>query len=105
MKRATISWSHKARIDLLEMGDFIARDKHGAVSRWVDRIIAAVEGTAIFPSSGRIVPEVDREDIREIILDHYRIVYQTRGDEIIVLTVFEGHRLLSDLVIERNKVD
>lgn len=103
MRRTSISWTHRARRDLFEIGDFIARDKPEAASRWVARIIEAVERSTLFPASGRIVPEVDREDIREIIVDHYRIVYQSRSNQIIVLTVFEGHRMLIDSMIEDNR--
>ncbi len=44
---------------------------------------------------GRKVPEFDREDIREVVLGGYRLVYRVRTDAIEVLTVFDGRRLLS----------
>ena len=46
------------------------------------------------PLSGRRVPEVGRDDVREVIKGAYRIVYRLRNDRAEVLTVFEGHRLL-----------
>ncbi len=46
------------------------------------------------PLAGRRVPEVDREDLREVFVDNYRIVYTIHQAEIRVLTIFEGHRLL-----------
>ena len=91
-----IWWARRARRDLHEIGDFIASDKPKSAARWVNRIIDAVERVAMFPSSGRTVPEIGRDDIREIILEDYRIVYQNRDDRIIVLTVFEGHMRLSE---------
>ena len=94
--KATILWSQRARRDLLEIGDFIARDKPEAAERWVGRVVDAVERTALFPTSGRIVPEVDREDVREVILDNYRVVYVVGNHQIVVVTVFESHRLLID---------
>ncbi len=42
----------------------------------------------------RVVPEFGREDIREVFLRSYRLVYLIGDDAIEVLTVFEGHRLL-----------
>lgn len=42
---------------------------------------------------GRVVPELDRKDVREVFLRSYRIVYRVLDAEIQVLTVFEGHRL------------
>lgn len=66
---AAILWSERARLDLLEIGDFIARDKPQAAERWVGKVLNAIERTAAFPTSGRIVPEIDRSDIREVILE------------------------------------
>jgi plasmid stabilization system protein ParE len=89
-----IEWTRRARRDVIEIGDFIARDKPMAAAGWVRRLIGAVERIAIFPSSGRVVPETGRSEIREVILDSYRIVYLVGTTRIVILTVFESHRLL-----------
>ncbi len=81
---------------MIEIGDFIARDKPMAAAGWVRRLVEAAERTALFPSSGRVVPEVDRADIREVILDNYPMVYLVETTRIVILTVFESHRLLRD---------
>ena len=94
--KTTILWSERARLDLLEIGDFIARDKPQAAATWVEKILHAVQRTALFPASGRIVPEIDRSDIREVILENYRIVYQLGETTIIILTVSESHRSLDE---------
>jgi len=39
-----------------------------------------------------MVPALQREDIREVFLRTYRIVYRVREQAIDVLTVFAGHR-------------
>jgi plasmid stabilization system protein ParE len=77
--KAKILWSERARCDLLEIGDFIARDRPQAAAAWVGKILDSAQRTALFPSSGRVVPEIDRSDIREVILDNYRFVYQLHG--------------------------
>ena len=46
--------------------------------------------------SGATVPEIEAEDVREVFLRSYRIVYRVLDDELYVLTVFEGHRLLPE---------
>ena len=33
------------------------------------------------------------DDLREVFVRTYRIVYRIRADEVQVITVFEGHRL------------
>jgi plasmid stabilization system protein ParE len=98
--KAAILWSERARRDLLEIGDFIARDKPQAAAAWVGTILDAVQRTALFPTSGRIVPEIDRSDIREVILENYRIVYQLSETTIAILSVFESHRLIDQTLTD-----
>jgi toxin ParE1/3/4 len=51
-----------------------------------------VEELRGFPNLGRSVPEADREDIREIIFQGYRVIYQITADHLLVLTVIHGSR-------------
>ena len=60
----------------------------------MDRIIEAVEPLADFPLSGRVAPEFARDDLREILLGSYRIVYQVGIDAVEIATVFHMARLL-----------
>ena len=92
--RISLWWSRRARLDVRRIGDFIACDKPEAAARWVERITEAVGRLTLFPGSGRTVPEVGRDDVREIVLDGYRIIYQIRENMVIILTVFEGHMRL-----------
>ncbi len=38
--------------------------------------------------------EYSRPDIREVLVDHYRIVYLVGEMDVTILTVFESHRQL-----------
>ena len=89
-----LRWTERARQDLIEIGRYIAQDQPGAARRWVETLRNQARRAVEFPNSGRKVPEFDREDLREIIVRGYRIVYLLRGETVEVLTVFEGHRLL-----------
>ncbi len=100
-RRRTIRWTDRARNDLTEIGDFIAIGNVAAAAHWAEMFIKAVERASAFPLNGRVVPEIDRDDIREIIQHSYRIVYRVSLKTIDVLTVFEGHcRLPADSVPE-----
>ena len=54
--------------------------------RWVDRLTRRSEQVAKFPRSGRMVPEYQVPDIREVIERPYRI----KPDQIDVLAVFHS---------------
>lgn len=65
-----------------------------AARRWIERLRQRARDAAEMPGSGREVPEIGRDDIREVFVRSYRIVYRICADEVHVVTVFEGHRLL-----------
>ena len=96
---ARVRWSNQALADLEAIGDFIARDAPSVAQVFVERVFTAVTRLEAFPRSGRVVPEIGQEDIREIIFGSYRIVYVISEDEVNILTVFHAARLLrpSDL--------
>ncbi|WP_313888480.1 type II toxin-antitoxin system RelE/ParE family toxin [Nostoc spongiaeforme] len=48
------------------------------------------EQIAKFPLSGRIVPEFETEQIREVIEGSYRIIYYIKPEQIEVLAVIHG---------------
>ncbi len=89
-----LRWSDHARRDLLAIGRYIARDNPGAARRWLEQLRERARLAAENPLAGRVVPELGREDVREVFLRSYRIVYVVGEDAVDVLTVFEGHRLL-----------
>ena len=89
-----LAWSERAKRDLVAIGRFIARDKPSAAREWVEKLRECARRAAAMPHAGRIVPEIERTDVREVFLRHYRIVYLVSKTSVIVLTVVEGHRLL-----------
>ena len=89
---AEIHWTITAGEDLREIEEYISRDSPVYAVRMVDRIIESVEQLELFPQSGRMVPEFEREDLRELICRPYRIVYLHHDDEVTVIRVVHGAR-------------
>jgi addiction module RelE/StbE family toxin len=88
-----VRWTFRAREDLKEIGAYIAQDNPLAARRWVARLKERTRILTRMPRAGRVVPERQRDDIRELIEGNYRIVYQVTERSIDILMVFEGHRL------------
>ena len=89
-----LRWSDHARRDLLAIGRYIARDKPQAARGWIEQLRKRARQAAENPPAGRVVPELGRDDVREVFLRSSRIVYRVGEEAVDVLTVFEGHRLL-----------
>ena len=94
---AQVSWTPQALRDLDAVCLFIARDAPRYAEIFAYRVFQAVDRVGEFPNSGRIVPEIGRNDIREIILQSYRIVFRVRADEVEILTIHHGARPISGL--------
>ena len=85
-----VHWTDHAKKQLAAIHDHIALDSERYAHRVVDRLTRRSQQISRFPTSGRMVPELDREDIREVIETPYRIVYRILADRIDVLTVFHA---------------
>jgi len=93
-------WTERAIADLEAIESYIAAENQAAARRWIDKLLAAAKRMTKVPLSGRRVPEIGRDDVRETRLRTYRIVYRVTATQLDVLTVFEGHRLFpSDVVV------
>lgn len=92
-----LRWTERAVTDLLAIGDHITADNPAAARAWVETLRQRAAKASRAPGSGRVVPEIGRDDVREVFQRTYRIVYRVVDDGIVVLTVFEGHRLLGTL--------
>jgi toxin ParE1/3/4 len=89
-----ILWSEQALKRLEEIHQFVAeRASIETANKLIDNLIKRAETLANFPYMGRVVPEFHSDDLREIIEGNYRIVYIFQKNTLIILTVFEGHRL------------
>jgi len=83
--------------DLTSVAEFIGEDSPHFAALTVSRIVARFEQAAESPYSGRIMPEKNRPELRELLWKEYRLVYQVREDHIEVIAVWHGRRLLRDL--------
>ncbi|RKY81825.1 type II toxin-antitoxin system RelE/ParE family toxin [candidate division KSB1 bacterium] len=89
-----VHWTDNAIAHLIDIYEYIAHDSPVYAKRIVDRMTRRSEQIAEFPLSGRMVPEYEAEDIREIIEKPYRIIYRIKPDQIDVLAVVHCAQLL-----------
>jgi toxin ParE1/3/4 len=82
-----VVWSPLAVQRVLEIAEYIALDKPGAADRWADSTFEVVGRLESHPESGRVVPEMGRPEVREVIHGAYRIIYRVEVERVLVLTV------------------
>lgn len=85
-------WSPRSVADLEEIRAHIAADSTAYADLTVRRLIAAVERLRMFPDSGRMVPERQSPELREVLSGKFRIVYRRKSAVVEIATVFRGSR-------------
>jgi toxin ParE1/3/4 len=60
-------------------------------------VLAAAKQIPDATGIGRIVPEIDDENIRERFVYSYRLVYKVENAQITVVAVIHGKRLLENI--------
>jgi plasmid stabilization system protein ParE len=88
-----IIWTPLASHRLEEIFDFIALDSKANAEKYIEDIISKIELLVDYPNLGRVVPELNIEYYREIIIGNYRIIYKTSQDNIFILTIRHSRRL------------
>jgi len=91
-----VEWSDLALDDLDEVARYIGRDSPFYAREFVERIFDTTDRLAIFPLSGRLVPESEDDQTREVIVQGYRVMYAIEDDRVLILAVMHGSRDLGN---------
>jgi addiction module RelE/StbE family toxin len=91
---AKITWSKTALNDIKSIASFIRKDSIYYSKIFIKKFVSSVDRLDEFPLSGRIVPEFDDIQIREIIYQNYRILYFYDNDEIKILSIVNAKQNL-----------
>lgn len=75
-----VHWTDTAREHLRAIHAYIARNSPPYALRIVDRLTRRSQQIAGFPLSGRVVPEFEHEQIREVLEGPYRLIYYIKPD-------------------------
>ena len=89
-----IVWSPLAVERASEIVDYIAQDKPLAAEKWIHTVFSKVEQLRSNPETGRIVPEINESQFRELIYGNYRIIYHIGTKQVSILTIRHGKQIL-----------
>ncbi len=91
-----VEWTQNAISDLAAVYEQIAADSPRYALSVVDRLTKRTKQLALFPESGQMVPEYQREDVREIIEYSYRILHHVGDSVVSIIVLTHGARPLPD---------
>lgn len=96
-----VIWSEPAKAGLRAIHDFIALDSGHYAKKVTQDIVAKADNLDELPRIGKVVPELGNETIRELQVYSYRILYEIRGSDTVVLAVIHKRRDLQPGIVER----
>ncbi len=94
MGQIIIVITETAYADLEDIENYISQDSPTIARKFIVRIFDRIEQLYDYPESGKPVPEIKDQTIKELLLNKYRIIYQIQEDKINILRVVHGARLL-----------
>ncbi len=90
-----VIWSPRALTDVEEIAHYIEKDSPLYAQAVVTKIVRSTAKLADFPLVGRIVPELNQPEFREIFVYSYRVIYRVTAETVMVVAVIHGKRLLA----------
>lgn len=87
-----IIWTITAYKDLQSIVEFIAEDSPYYAMSFYEDVMNKAQTLKDFPLRGRIVPETDDQNRREIFIHRYRIIYKIQNENVIISTIIHGAR-------------
>jgi len=96
-KISKIIWTESGLLSLEEILNFISKDSEFYSGNFGKRILNLAENLEYFPYLGRIVPEYNNKVIRELIYQNYRLVYKIEENNIYIIYIGHGAKLLPDI--------
>ena len=90
-------WSPRAFNDLEEICSFIGRDSDRYAYLFAEGVVSLIESIPANLLWGAVVPEYNREELRERHFQSYRIVYRILSDRVEIVTIVHAARLLPQL--------
>jgi len=93
--RIIITLAESAVQDLEAIRDYYQEQEVPEIGdRFLKEIISSVEELAIHPDRGRMVPEFNSPQLRELIHPPFRVVYRRYKDKISIVRVWRSERLM-----------
>ncbi len=92
-----IIWSPTARSKAKDILEYISRDNPDAALALIDQIEEKVNRLRQNPEVGRVLPEMQNQSIREIVVHkNYGVVYEVLENSIEILTVRHFRQIFSN---------
>ena len=98
---ARLIWSEQSVDDLRSIAEFIAKDSVKFAKLTVSKIRTTARYLIEHPYIGKVVTEIGKKEIREMIIGNYRLIYKVNIDKTVeIITVHHSAKQLYPDIIK-----
>jgi toxin ParE1/3/4 len=87
-----VFWTDAALNQLEAIRDYLSQTSPDYAHRVVERLVNRSEQIAAFPRSGRMVPEYEIDEVRQVVESTYRLIYLIKEEQVEILAVMHTSR-------------
>lgn len=92
-----VVWSPEAIEDVEAIAEYIAKDSQHYARAVVLKLLEAARDIRDYPKAGRVVPELADDAVRERFVYSYRLIYEVRERDVLIVAVIHGKRQLDGM--------
>ena len=99
-----IVWATVAADDFREVFEYLKSQSQTVARSFVDQVDSVVRRLGTHPRSGRIVPELKKQNIsryREVVLNPWRLFYRYEQDTVYIVSLIDGRRNIEEILFRR----
>lgn len=86
MARA-VEWAGRARSDLRLAVEYIHRTSPESAKAFLSQVFQTTQSLSTFSERGRVVPDLNDPEIRQVLVGRYRVLYEVHSDAVWVMRV------------------
>lgn len=105
MEQTNLIWTETSIKDLEEIIEYISDDSINIAIEKYETIIEATNDLINYPKKGRIIPELEMQNItkyRELIMKPWKIMYKQEQNIVYIMAIIDGRRNIEDILMKRN---
>ena len=87
-----VIWTKQGCSTLDEAIGYVAQDSLTAAQHLLESALDSAESLSVFSERGRVVPELQQPNVRELLVQRYRLIYEVFDTKVEVLAFIHGAR-------------
>jgi plasmid stabilization system protein ParE len=82
-----VEWAGRAKSDLRLVVEYIRRNSPESARAFLTQVFQTTRSLSTFSERGRVVPDLNDPEVREVLVGRYRVFYEVHPDAVWIMRV------------------